>query len=197
MADNAPTPPAIPNPLHTSGGGMSRRTLYIYGAIGAAILVLVLLIRRNAQKVTAPTATGSAPAPVTIIEPVIPTEAAEDNGSGTGTLPSGGDTNGPPTPVPSPTTTKIGGGDTHGPPTKVQPPKKPPTKKTEPPPTEHTTTYTVENGDTLAEIAARHGISAEALYIENKRVIDSWAQAHGHNPPYQNWIFPGQILTIP
>lgn len=48
-------------------------------------------------------------------------------------------------------------------------------------------TYTVQPGDTLSAIAARNGVSTQALYDANRGVV-------GNDP---NLIQPGQVLTIP
>lgn len=50
-----------------------------------------------------------------------------------------------------------------------------------------TNIYTVKPGDSLSSIGAQHGVSAQALYSANTRVI-------GANP---NLIYPGQTLEMP
>ncbi len=72
-------------------------------------------------------------------------------------------------------------GNTNPPPTS-QPPA--PTPPATPPPSGNPTTYVVQSGDTLSRIAARFGISLNAL-----------AQANGITNP--NYIYVGQVLIIP
>jgi nucleoid-associated protein YgaU len=60
-------------------------------------------------------------------------------------------------------------------------------------------TYTVQPGDTLSGIASKLKIAGgwQTLYNANKAVVDRTAQAHGFYQNDQNWIFPGEKLTIP
>ena len=61
--------------------------------------------------------------------------------------------------------------------------------------------YQVKPHDTAGGIARWKGISVERLYVLNKQTIDSWAIANQAKPDptvgYANYVYPGQILTIP
>jgi len=58
------------------------------------------------------------------------------------------------------------------------------------------THYTVKKGDTLSGIAAKFGTTWQALYASNKAVVDKTAKGHGYTSNLQNWIFPGESLTV-
>jgi hypothetical protein len=62
-------------------------------------------------------------------------------------------------------------------------PDVPPGEAPPAPPTAHT--YTVQSGDTLADIADRLGVTLAALEAANPQVTDA------------NLIYPGQVLTVP
>ena len=60
-------------------------------------------------------------------------------------------------------------------------------------------TYVTCEGDTLASIAARAGISnADSLFVENMAVLEAAAQAAGYGSSQQGAIIvPGTVLRIP
>jgi hypothetical protein len=70
--------------------------------------------------------------------------------------------------------------------------------------------YTIRGGETLSSIAASLTRSLRAtgmpgsmsltwhdLYGHNTDLINRTAQAHGFRTDYYNWIFPGEIITVP
>lgn len=58
--------------------------------------------------------------------------------------------------------------------------------------------YTIQSGDTLGEIAERHGIwPPSVLYAKNASLLEETARAHGYRSSEQGrWIFPGTVLRI-
>lgn len=150
----------LPNGVSAATG---KHQVLVLGIIGGLFVLLIILIRRTAQK-----------------PPVIPPVMAVSGNTPEITTPN---------PLGSP------------PPNHQPPPVTPPPVHTPPPPV-HTppppvhTIYRVQEGDTLEEIAARFHTTWEALYSKNQGTIDAWAKAHGHEPPYYNWIFPGETLDI-
>ena len=58
-------------------------------------------------------------------------------------------------------------------------------------------TYTVVPGDNLSKIAAKFKTTWKKLYELNKDMIDRDAKAHGVKSNFQDYIYPGQVLTIP
>ena len=57
-------------------------------------------------------------------------------------------------------------------------------------------TYKVVSGDNLSKISKKYGVSVNALYNANKKLIDSENKKRGVNVS-KKWIYPNQILTIP
>jgi LysM repeat protein len=58
-------------------------------------------------------------------------------------------------------------------------------------------TYTVRSGDTLSEIAASHGTTAEAVYVKNSDVIEHQARMHGFSSSENgSRIWPGTVLAL-
>ena len=57
-------------------------------------------------------------------------------------------------------------------------------------------TYKVVSGDNLSKISKKYGVSVNALYNTNKKLIDSENKKRGVNVS-KKWIYPNQILTIP
>lgn len=70
--------------------------------------------------------------------------------------------------------------------------------------------YTVRGGETLSSIAVTvtrqcrqqgmpgsMSVTWHDLYAHNTTIVQKYAQQHGHNTNYWNWVFPGEILTIP
>jgi cell wall-associated NlpC family hydrolase len=60
------------------------------------------------------------------------------------------------------------------------------------------TTHTVVPGDTLYHLARLYDVQGgwPAIFHANLPLIERWAKDHG-DAPDGNWIFPGQVLTIP
>lgn len=57
-------------------------------------------------------------------------------------------------------------------------------------------TYKVVSGDNLSKICKKYGVSVNALYNANKKLIDSENKKRGVNVS-KKWVYPNQILTIP
>jgi nucleoid-associated protein YgaU len=58
------------------------------------------------------------------------------------------------------------------------------------------THYSVKKGDTLSSIAKQFGTSWQSIYAANKTTIDTTAKSHGYTSNLQNWIFPGESVTV-
>lgn len=63
---------------------------------------------------------------------------------------------------------------------------------------DHSPAYTIQAGDTLGEIAEKHGIwPPSVLYAKNASLLEETARAHGYRSSEQGrWIFPGTVLRI-
>ena len=57
-------------------------------------------------------------------------------------------------------------------------------------------TYKVVSGDNLSKISKKYGVSVNALYNANKKLIDSENKKRGVDVS-KKWVYPNQILTIP
>ena len=57
-------------------------------------------------------------------------------------------------------------------------------------------TYKVVSGDNLTKISKKYGVSVNALYNENKALIDKENKKRGVDVS-KKWVYPNQILTIP
>jgi hypothetical protein len=70
--------------------------------------------------------------------------------------------------------------------------------------------HTILGGETLSIIAAAvtrqlraqgmpgsMSITWNDLYAHNTAVVNQYAQAHGFKTDFYNWIFPGEVITVP
>ena len=57
-------------------------------------------------------------------------------------------------------------------------------------------TYKVVSGDNLTKISKKYRVNVNALYNENKALIDNENKKRGVDVS-KKWVYPGQILTIP
>ena len=61
--------------------------------------------------------------------------------------------------------------------------------------------YIVQEGDTLSEIALKHGTTTKKLALLNEDLLIRAAQRHGVDPQdpseYMNYIYAGQKLRLP
>lgn len=58
-------------------------------------------------------------------------------------------------------------------------------------------TYTIQEGDTLSEIATAHGVSTAYLLSLNEPALDDAAKAHGMPATGDgHWIFPGEVIKV-
>lgn len=56
--------------------------------------------------------------------------------------------------------------------------------------------YTVQKGDNLSKIAKKYGTTWNKIYKDNKALIDNQAKKHGVKAKFENYLYPGQVLTI-